>query len=146
MMAMVIILRVVLGVFWFWAGLSKWIYGFDAAAFLQSALANHAVLSTPYSGLLTPAIEWAGKTGISVINVVIPSMELALGVWFLSGKKIRGAALGQTGISLLFVTCGAISWNPLLVASSALLLFALVSQPFLGGRVGNVVSERGGIA
>lgn len=48
MMALIVILRVVLGVFWFWAGLSKWIYGFDATAFLQGALVNHAVFSTPY--------------------------------------------------------------------------------------------------
>jgi len=140
MMAIIGILRVVLGVFWCWAGLSKWIYGFDATAFLQGALVNHAVLSAPYASLLTSAIEWAGKAGISVVNILIPALEVALGAWSLSGKNMRGAALGQAGISLLFMTCGAISWNPLLLAGSIMLLALQIPQAPHGERIGKAGS------
>ena len=114
--------RAVLGGFWLWAGLSKWFYGFDATAFLQGALGNPAVQAAPYAGLTVAVIEWLIKTGMPVVNAAIPLLEVALGVWFVSGKVLRGAALGQAGMSLMFVVCGAISWNPLLLASSCVLL------------------------
>lgn len=44
------------------------------------------------------------------------------GGWLVSGKGLGGAALGQADMSLIFVLCGAISWDPLLLASSFVLL------------------------
>ncbi len=67
MMAIMLVMRVVFGIFWLWARLSKWIYGVNAAEFLQGSLANHAVLATPYAALLMPLVEWSAKEGEPLI-------------------------------------------------------------------------------
>ncbi|KVD63201.1 DoxX family protein [Burkholderia ubonensis] len=114
-------LRVVLGVFWAWAGLSKLAGSFDAAPFLAAAATRSAAAPDAVRLALVDAIGRFALPHVAAINVAVPWLELGAGLSILLGVAAGWGIAAAAAMSVLFLMCGAVSTNPLLLLGAVLL-------------------------
>jgi thiosulfate dehydrogenase (quinone) large subunit len=119
--AIALTLRVVLGVFWAWAGLTKLAGHFDAIAFLAASPVHSSAAPKIVHMALVGTIERVALPHIGVVNFVVPWTELAVGLALLIGVGTAWAVVAASAMSALFLMCGATSTNPLLLFGAVLL-------------------------
>ncbi|TAM03183.1 MAG: DoxX family membrane protein [Paraburkholderia sp.] len=114
-------LRLVLGAFWIWTGLTKVVGHFDAGPFLTAAISHSTVAPEAVRLILVGAIGHIGLPHIALVNVAVPWLELGAGLLILLGVGTVWGVVVTAAMSALFLMCGAISANPLLLFGTVLL-------------------------
>ncbi|ENH6341614.1 DoxX family protein, partial [Burkholderia vietnamiensis] len=125
--AVALALRLVLGAFWIWAGLTKIVGHFDAGPFLTAAVSRSAVAPEAVRLALTGAIVHVALPHVVAVNLIVPWLELAAGLSILLGIAIAWGVAGAAAMSVLFLMCGAVGTNPLLLFGAVLLA---MSHPY----------------
>ncbi|MGS1024946.1 DoxX family protein [Burkholderia glumae] len=114
-------LRLVLGAFWSWAGLTKIVGHFDAGPFLTAAVSRSTAAPEAVRLALSSAIVHLALPNLAAVNLVVPCLELAAGLSILLGIATAWGIAGAAAMSMLFLMCGAVSTNPLLLFGAVLL-------------------------
>ncbi|HDR9083400.1 TPA: DoxX family protein [Burkholderia vietnamiensis] len=119
--AVALALRLVLGAFWSWAGLTKIVGHFDAGPFLTAAVSRSAAAPEAVRLALTGAIVHVALPHVVAVNLIVPWLELAAGLSILLGIATAWGVAGAAAMSVLFLMCGAVGTNPLLLFGAVLL-------------------------
>jgi len=112
--------RVVTGFWFFHAGLTKVLFGFDASGYLRFASAG-----TVFEPVMQPFAEGAG---LALVNFAIPVGETLIGLGLLVGALVRLASFFGALLMTFFWTTNA-GWSNGLVSGDlmGLLLFGTVA-------------------
>ncbi|WP_193102722.1 DoxX family membrane protein [Burkholderia sp. Z1] len=125
--ALALALRLVLGAFWCWAGLTKLAGHFDAGPFLTAAVSRSAAAPEAVRSALIGAIGHVALPHVALVNFAVPWLELAAGVSILLGVATAWGIGTAAALSALFLMCGAVSTNPLLLFGAVVLA---MSHPY----------------
>ena len=122
------IIRVYLGWSWMTGGWGKLTAGgFDAAGFLNGAIAN-PVLDKATGAALYPTytafIEGLALPNVGMINFLIPWGEFLVGVGLLLGCLTTAAMFFGLLMNFMFMFAGTVSTNPLMILLGVIILAA----------------------
>ena len=114
---LLLVLRLYLGVGWFMAGLGKFLSGgFNAGGFLQNAI-QHPV--TGESGvqypIFTSFLEHIVIPMTPVINILIPTLEVSVGLLLILGLFTPVGAFFGLLMNFMFLFAGTVAINPLYI-------------------------------
>ncbi|MFE4814773.1 DoxX family protein [Peribacillus simplex] len=119
------VLRVYLGYTWIMAGLGKLTGGqFDAAGFLQGALANSTGEHPAVQGWWVVFLENVAIPNVEIFNTLVPWGEFLVGIGLLLGCFTKTAVFFGLVMNFSYLFSGTTSTNPQLVLLS---MFILVS-------------------
>lgn len=125
------ILRVWLGVQWLEAGWHK-IGAFDAAGFLNGALAKAAGENPAVQGWYAAFLENVALPNVKIINFLIPWGEVLVGIGLILGALTLPALLAGAFMNLNFLLAGTVSTNPILLTVAIILLFVIKGTTYYG--------------
>jgi thiosulfate dehydrogenase [quinone] large subunit len=113
--------RMVTGFWFFHAGLTKLLFGFDASGYLQFASAG-----TVFEPVMQP---FASGAGLAVVNFAIPAGEFLIGLGLLVGGLVRLASFFGALLMTFFWTTNA-GWSHGMVSGDlmGLLLFGTIAM------------------
>ena len=122
------IIRVYLGWSWMTGGWGKITAGgFDAAGFLNGAIANPVADKATGAALYptyTAFIEGLALPNVGMINFLIPWGEFLVGVGLLLGCLTTAAMFFGLLMNFMFMFAGTVSTNPLMVLLGVIILAA----------------------
>ncbi|WP_249174527.1 DoxX family protein [Burkholderia sp. AU19243] len=101
--------------------MTKIVGHFDAGPFLTAAVSRSAAAPEAVRLALTSAIVHVALPHVVAVNLIVPWLELAAGLSILLGIAITWGVAGAAAMSALFLMCGAVSTNPLLLFGAVLL-------------------------
>lgn len=124
---LVTIVRLLVGWAWLDAGFHKLKDGFDAAGYLNNAVAN-PVVDKATNELIYPTfttfIEHFALPNVKLINVLIPIGEFLVGLGLIVGGLTAAAAFFGLVMNFMFLYAGTVSTNPWLVLLGVIVLLA----------------------
>ena len=121
------IIRVYLGWSWMTGGWGKITAGgFDAAGFLNGAIANPVLDKTGAAiyPTYTAFIEGLALPNVGIINFLIPWGEFLVGVGLLLGCLTTAAMFFGLLMNFMFMFAGTVSTNPLMILLGVIILAA----------------------
>ena len=121
-----------LGVQWIQAGWHKLADGFDAAGFLQGAIAKAGGEAPTISSTYASFLEGIALPNVQVINVLIPWGEFLIGIALIFGVLTVPALIAAAFMNLNFLWAGTISTNPTYLLAAVILLFAAKGAMYWG--------------
>lgn len=140
------VIRLYLGYEWITAGWGKLTKGFDAAGFLQGAIANSSGEHPAVQGWWAAFLEHAALPGVKFFNVLVPMGEFLVGLALILGTFTTFAALMAIVMNAAFLFSGTVSTNAQMLILEFIVLVATANAgkigldywilPYLRGRVG----------
>lgn len=118
------VIRVYVGYEWVTAGWHKLTGGFDAAGFLQGAIANAAGDHPAVQGWWAAFLEHVALPGVNVFNIVVPLGEFLVGLGLILGTFTTFAALMGLVMNAAFLFSGTVSTNAQMLLLEVLLVVA----------------------
>ncbi|MCU9614602.1 DoxX family protein [Caldibacillus lycopersici] len=115
--------RIWLGLQWIEGAWHKFTGGFDAAGFLQGAIAKAGGEAPVVQGWYGAFLEHFAMPNVEIFNVVIPVGEFLVGIGLILGAATIPALIAGAFMNLNFLLAGTISTNPVLLAVAVILLF-----------------------
>ncbi|GIN57959.1 DoxX family protein [Lederbergia ruris] len=124
-------LRIWLGVQWLEAGWHK-LGAFDAAGFLQGAIAKAGGDAPVVQGWYAAFLENVALPNVKLFNVLIPVGEVLVGLGLIVGALTIPALIAGAFMNLNFLLAGTISTNPILLVVAIILLFVINGTVYYG--------------
>ncbi|AWB45227.1 Crp/Fnr family transcriptional regulator [Paenibacillus sp. CAA11] len=126
------VIRVYLGYEWITAGWGKLTKGFDAAGFLNGAIANSTGDHPAVQSWWATFLEHAALPGVKFFNVLIPLGEFLVGLGLILGTFTTFAALMGLVMNAAFLFSGTVSTNAQMLILEVFLVVAAAN----GGKIG----------
>ncbi|MBB3113331.1 thiosulfate dehydrogenase [quinone] large subunit [Paenibacillus phyllosphaerae] len=121
------LLRLYLGYEWLTHGIDKLKGGFDAAGFLQGAIAK-PVVDRATNELIYPTftnfLEHVALPNVKLINLAIPLGETLVGLGLIVGGLTAAAAFFGLLMNFMFLFAGTVSTNPWLILLGGIVMIA----------------------
>lgn len=126
------IARIWLGYQWIHAGIGKVAGGFDAAGFLNGAIANATGDHPAVQGWYATFLSEVALPNVEIINIIIPWGEVLVGAGLILGLATVPALLAGAFMNLNFLLAGTVSTNPILYTVAIILLMMGTATYFYG--------------
>ncbi|OOC58811.1 DoxX family protein [Paenibacillus ihbetae] len=125
-------IRVYIGYEWMVAGWGKLTGGFEAAGFLQGAIAKATGDHPAVQGWWAAFLEHAALPGVKVFNVIVPLGEFLVGLGLILGTFTTFAALMGIVMNAAFLFSGTVSTNAQMLLLQMFILVAAANAGKIG--------------
>jgi len=125
-------IRVYIGYEWMVAGWGKLTGGFEAAGFLQGAIAKATGDHPAVQGWWAAFLEHAALPGVKVFNVMVPLGEFLVGLGLILGTFTTFAALMGIVMNAAFLFSGTVSTNAQMLLLQMFILVAAANAGKIG--------------
>lgn len=126
------VLRIYLGYEWITAGWHKITGGFDAAGFLNGAIANSTGDHPAVQGWWAAFLEHFALPNVDLFNVLVPYGEFLVGLGLLLGTFTTFAALMGLVMNAAFLFSGTVSTNAQMLLLEVLVVVAAANAGKIG--------------
>ncbi|RCX22992.1 thiosulfate dehydrogenase [quinone] large subunit [Fontibacillus phaseoli] len=126
------VLRIYLGYQWITAGWHKITGGFDAAGFLNGAIANSTGEHAAVQGWWATFLQHVALPGVDIFNVMVPYGEFLVGLGLLLGTFTTFAALMGLVMNAAFLFSGTVSTNAQMLLLEVLVVVAAANAGKIG--------------
>lgn len=125
-------IRIYVGYQWITAGWHKLTGGFDAAGFLNGAIANSTGDHPAVQAWWATFLEHVALPGVNVFNIVVPFGEFLVGLGLILGTFTTFAALMGLLMNTAFLFSGSVSTNGQMLLLEVLLIAAAANAGKIG--------------
>ncbi|GIO91577.1 DoxX family protein [Paenibacillus lactis] len=125
-------IRVYIGYEWMVAGWGKLTGGFEAAGFLQGAIAKATGDHPAVQGWWAAFLEHAALPGVKIFNVIVPLGEFLVGLGLILGTFTTFAALMGIVMNAAFLFSGTVSTNAQMLLLQMFILVAAANAGKIG--------------
>ncbi|MGG6312497.1 DoxX family protein [Paenibacillus macerans] len=126
------VIRVYLGYQWIEAGYHKITGGFDAAGFLNGAIANSAGDHPAVQGWWAAFLQHFALPNVDLFNVLVPYGEFLVGLGLILGTFTTFAALMGLVMNAAFLFSGTVSTNAQMLILEVLVVVAAANAGKIG--------------
>lgn len=126
------VIRVYLGYQWMTAGWHKITGGFDAAGFLNGAIANSAGDHPAVQGWWAAFLETFALPNVDLFNFLVPYGEFLVGLGLILGTFTTFAALMGLVMNAAFLFSGTVSTNAQMLLLEVLVIVAAANAGKIG--------------
>ncbi|WP_106768869.1 DoxX family protein [Paenibacillus faecalis] len=126
------VIRIYIGYEWLVAGWHKLTGGFDAAGFLQGAIANSTGEHPAVQGWWAAFLEHVAMPGVEFFNVLVPLGEFLVGLGLILGTFTTFAALMGLVMNAAFLLSGTVSTNVQMLLLEVLIIVAAANAGKIG--------------
>lgn len=126
------LIRIYLGYQWITAGFKKITGGFDAAGFLNGAIANSTGDHPAVQGWWAAFLQSVALPNVDLFNVLVPYGEFLVGLGLLLGTFTTFAALMGLVMNAAFLFSGTVSTNAQMLILEVLVVVAAANAGKIG--------------
>ncbi|UHA75228.1 DoxX family protein [Paenibacillus sp. 481] len=130
---LLIVVRVMLGWYWFKAALNKLQKGnFDATQYISGAIEKSQGAKPSIPDWWGQFLESVVMPNIQIFNFIVPVGELLVGIGLIVGLFTKTAAFFGFMMNYAFFLSGSVSLNPTMIIASLLILISLHQAGSIG--------------
>jgi len=126
------VIRIYLGYQWITAGWHKLTGGFDAAGFLNGAIANSTGDHPAVQAWWATFLQHVALPGVNAFNIIVPLGEFLVGLGLILGTFTTFAALMGLVMNAAFLFSGTVSTNAQMLLLEVLIVVAAANAGKIG--------------